>query len=149
MIQIDTTILAANYKLFYILFALLIFLVILSIIGWIIVQTKKDKPSDAPIAFHKSISSLIMLRGIVWLALSYIIIKLSIVINLTFLMLFGIIIGVLLGLGELILSIGLFTKKPWAEWIFHKVKHFILAPVTDKKANELPTQTLINNQNPG
>lgn len=132
MIQIDTTILAENYKLFYVLFALLVFLVILSIAGWLILQIKRNARSDVSIAFSKSISSLILLRGITWFALSYLIIKLSLIINFAFLKIFGILTALFLGFGEIILSLGLFAKKSWAEKLFHRVKHFILGPMTEK-----------------
>lgn len=150
MIQIDTTILAENYKLFYFLFVLLVFLVVLSISGWILLQLKKNKISDTPIAFSKSLSFLLLLRGITWLAISYLIIRLSLIINLTFLKIFGILTALFLGFGEIILSLGLFAKKSWAEKLFHKVKHFILGPVTDKKpdipTNKNPQYTQLSSQ---
>ena len=132
MKPIDTTILASNYHLFYQLFFFLISLVILSIVGWFILKFNKNNQSKIPIAFTKSISFLIMLRGIAWVAISYIIIKISLIIELKILLFFGILTGILLGLGEIILAAGLFAQKIWAEKAFHKVKHFILGPISDK-----------------
>lgn len=132
MKPIDTTILASNYHLFYQLFFFLISLVILSIVGWLILKFNKNSQSNKPIVFSKSISSLIILRGIIWIALSYIIIKISLLIELKILLFFGIFTGILLGLGEIILATGLFAQKIWAEKVFHKVKHFILGPISDK-----------------
>ncbi len=127
MLQISSDILYQNYNLFLYLIISLVFLLILSLIGWIILKLKKENASAQ--ANPRIISFLILSRGIIWTFSSYIIIKIGINLDLIFLYIFGIATFILLGIGEIILSLGLLNNKEWSISIFNKLKSFILGPI--------------------